>query len=219
LSGTSSFTGGTTNWQGKLVVNGTLSGPLTFNGGTLAGAGTILGPTVVGVAQLSPGSAIANSIGTLSFGSNLTLGSFGSTLIELDASQSTNDQINVAGTFTMAGPMTVTNLAGTLLLGQTFRLFNAGTFSGHFSTITLPPLSAGLAWNTNNLAVGIVSVATATHTLSINPQSDGSTKVSWYYGKLQMATDPAGPYVDVPGATTPFVITATNQAQFFRFQE
>lgn len=217
LTGANSLTGGTTNWQGTLIINGTLSGPLMFNGGTLGGTGTIDGPTTVGVAHLSPGDA--TSIGTLSFGSNLTLGSYGMTTIKLDASQSTNDQINVAGTFLMAGPLTVTNLAGTLSLGQTFKIFNAGTFSGSFSNISLPPLGAGLAWNTNNLATGTLAVATATHTLSINPQSDGSMQVNWYYGKLQMATDPAGPYVDVPGATTPYLITPTNQAQFFRFQE
>ena len=45
----------------------------------------------------------------------------------------------------------VTNLAGTLAAGDGFKLFNAGSYSGSFANMSLPPLVPGLAWVTNTL--------------------------------------------------------------------
>jgi hypothetical protein len=51
------------------------------------------------------------------------------------------------------------NLSGALNAGDTFTLFQSGSYGGAFTSVTLPPLFAGLAWNTNSLAInGTISV-------------------------------------------------------------
>jgi hypothetical protein len=40
-------------------------------------------------------------------------------------------------------------------------LFQAASYSGSFASLTLPPLNAGLAWNTNGLSNGFISVVAA----------------------------------------------------------
>ena len=56
----------------------------------------------------------------------------------------------------------VTNLGGTLAAGDSFRLFSANSYGGHFASASLPPLVPGLYWDSSQLAVnGTVRVATA----------------------------------------------------------
>ncbi len=58
------------------------------------------------------------------------------------------------------GTLIVSNIGATAFTaGDSFQLFNAASFSGAFANVILPPLSAGLAWNTNNLnTAGTLSV-------------------------------------------------------------
>ena len=71
-----------------------------------------------------------------------------------------------AGTLTYAGNLTVTATGDALASGNSIPLFvPPGTPSGWFSSLTLPPLSSGLAWNTNGLATsGNLAVYTFTTT-------------------------------------------------------
>jgi autotransporter-associated beta strand protein len=137
---------------------------LTLTGGqTLDGFGT-----VTGIVMIASGSIIApgnpNTIGTLTVSSNLNLN--GTTMMKLDKIDVTNDTLSAGGTVTFGGTLTVTNLSGTLAAGDSFQLFNASTYLGSFSTITLPALNAGLAW-TNTLAVnGTLSVVTSSAPVS-----------------------------------------------------
>src|SRR5262249_10707520 len=63
-----------------------------------------------------------------------------------------------------------------LAAGDSFKLFDAASYSGAFSSVTLPPLGANLAWNTNNLnTAGIVSVVS---TLPATPPVFGSIQIS-----------------------------------------
>jgi hypothetical protein len=56
---------------------------------------------------------------------------------------------------TCGGTLIVTNISGpALVVGNKFKLFNAGSYSGAFSSVQLPPLSASLAWNTSALNTG-----------------------------------------------------------------
>ncbi len=223
LSGINTFTGSTTNSRGTLFVNGSLAGPLAVNGGALSGTGTIAGNTVLeSGCELTPGAAIANAIGTLSFGGNLTLSPGSTTYLEINPGPPlTNDQVNVAGTLNCGGTLYVENLGGTLSAGQSFTLFNVGSSSGSFSTLTLPPLNSGLEWNTNNLTNGILSVIAVSpaESLVVSNGLGGGIQLNWDYGTLQTATNVTGPYTDVTGAVSPLTINATNTQQFYRIRE
>src|ERR1035438_6559702 len=89
---------------------------------------------------------------TLSFSNNLTLAAASSTLIAISKTPKTNDAFVVSGSLSLNGALTVTNLSGTLVLGDSFKLFTAAAASGNFSSVALPLLRAGLAWNKTALA-------------------------------------------------------------------
>lgn len=219
FSGVNTYTGATTNADGNLFVNGSLAGPLVVNGGTFAGVGTVAGDATVQSGELSPGSSIVDSIGTLSFGGNLTLGPRILAYMEIDAVEQTNDQVNVAGALTYGGTLYVANLEGTLAPGQSFRLFHAGSYGGSFPTLTLPALDAGLAWNTNGLTNGVLSIVALPETLSFTNLGGSQLQLNWVYGTLQTATNAGGPYGDIPGAASPYTIPTTNAQQFYRIRE
>jgi autotransporter-associated beta strand protein len=161
LSGDSTYTGGTIISNGAVFVNnttgsGTGSGTVAVrSGATLGGSGTISGATTIeNGATLAPGDAI----GKLTFNSTLTLNSGSTSRLELNAATSTNDTVKTLGAITYVGTLVVSNTAGTLAAGQSFKLFEATGYSGSFSVITLPTLGANLAW-TNRLAVdGTIAV-------------------------------------------------------------
>ncbi|HTV43118.1 MAG TPA: family 16 glycosylhydrolase [Candidatus Sulfotelmatobacter sp.] len=222
FSGVNTYTGTTTNLSGTLFVNGSLAGLLTIGGGIFSGSGTIGGNTLVeSGCEISPGTAVSDSIGTLSFGGNLTLASGSTTYLEINAAAGANDQLAVAGTLNRGGVLTVENIGGAFAAGQAFQLFNAHSYTGSFSAITLPSLSAGLAWNTNNLANGALSVigVSPAETLSVANSQSGQLQLNWEYGTLQTATNVAGPYSDISNAAAPFEIVPTNAQQFYRIRE
>jgi hypothetical protein len=102
---------------------------------------------------LSPGS---NAVGSLTVNNSLTLG--GTTYIELDKGSATNDQLLVAGTVNYGGTLTVVNLSGWPTAGDRFKIFQAANYNGTFVTTNLPALGTGLAWNTDSLTNGVLSV-------------------------------------------------------------
>jgi autotransporter-associated beta strand protein len=121
---------------------------------TLSGNGS-----VVGNAQVNGLLAPSPSIGGLTFAGSLALA--GVTLLEINKSGSTltNDWAASTGTLTYGGALVVTNTGSPLTLGDSFPLFSAATFGGAFSTMTLPPLAAGLAWSASQLPLsGTLSV-------------------------------------------------------------
>ena len=182
LGGANSFTGPTKIFSGTLALSGSgsiASGDLFVasgaafdfsatggnfalgSGRTLSGEGSIIGNFHLNSgAILDPGS---NGIGRLTFNGSLTLGANSTQYFEIQKTGSTNDSVAVSGGLTLNGTLNVTNLAGSLAVGDVFQLFTAGTFSGNFNAVNLPPLNAGLAWNTNQLAaagtIRVVSVA------------------------------------------------------------
>ena len=223
LSGADTWTGSVTNWRGTLYIDGSIMAPLAVNGGILSGTGTIGGNTTIrSGCEVSPGSSIANAIGTLSFGGNLTLAPGSTTYMEINPGPpATNDQINVAGTLNCGGTLYVDNLGGALTPGQSFKLINGGSWSGSFSTLNLPALNPGLAWNTNSLTNGVLSVIAVSpaETLSVISAAGAQAQLSWDYGTLQTATNVAGPYSDIPGTASPFTISPANAQQFYRIRE
>jgi autotransporter-associated beta strand protein len=160
LGGLDTYAGATTVSMGRLLVNGSLaaaSAVTVADGGTLGGTGTINGPvTIQSGGTLSPG----NTIGTLAFGSSLTLAAGSTNLFKISKAPLTNDVARVFGALTNGGALIVTNVGVTAFAaGDSFKLFNAATYRGAFSRVMLPPLPAGLGWNTNALnASGTLSV-------------------------------------------------------------
>ncbi|HVM60492.1 MAG TPA: pectinesterase family protein [Verrucomicrobiae bacterium] len=136
-----------------------VSANITNTSGTVSGSGTIVGNVVFASAgTLSLGSGTL--AGTLTVSNNLTLASGSTTIMKLDNSQpGSNDALNVIGTLTEAGTLTViTNGVAPLNIGDQYQLF-VGTQAGSFSTISLPPLDPSKLWNTNQLAsAGILGV-------------------------------------------------------------
>jgi fibronectin-binding autotransporter adhesin len=191
LGDTNTYTGATTANTGTLALSGTgsigNSPEITVAAGaivdvsarnddtlTLASGQTLDGfGTVTGIVTTLNGSTIAtgnsNTIGILTVSSNLNLN--GTTTMKLDKADVTNDTLSAGGTVTFGGTLTVTNLSGALVAGDSFQLFNASTYLGSFSAINLPALNAGLAW-TNTLAVngtlGVVTSSAPVSYLAIN---------------------------------------------------
>lgn len=144
--------------SGIMVLSGanTYTGNTTVSGGVLAGGGSIAGSATIasgGTIVVNPSNAVAS----FAVGGNLTLASGSTTFLRINRALQTNDQLEVGATLSYGGTLVVTNLGGTLVSGDSFRLFNAGVYSGTFSSLVLPPLT-GLAWFTNGLTNGTLTI-------------------------------------------------------------
>jgi hypothetical protein len=123
----------------------------------------------------------------------------------LDKGLATNDELLVAGALNYGGTLTVTNLTGWPAAGDNFPIFQAASYNGTFAALNLPALGAGLAWNTNSLTNGILSVVATvppqfTQLGAIAQTSDGNFQFSGSGAagvtyELDAATDLAPPVV------------------------
>jgi autotransporter-associated beta strand protein len=176
LSGTNTYTGPTLITAGRLFLDGILGTNMVAvtNGASLLGTGTINGPvTIQSGATLQPGSSSA-TIGTLSLSNALTLA--GNAILLLNRTNSSNASLVLStSNITYGGTLTVTNLGPALMAGDTFTLFQAASYTGGFTNVVLPALTAPLLWNTNNLAVnGTIAVQKATTILTLTSSENPS---------------------------------------------
>jgi len=135
LSGSSSYTGATAVDGGRLLVNGQLGNTaVAVNAsGLLSGSGTILGGvTVASSGTLSPG----NSPGVLTVGS-LSLLDGSTTLMEITGTATGfYDQIVATNNIAYGGLLQLT-MSGSYANDTVFQLFQFGSESGDFSSLTM----------------------------------------------------------------------------------
>ena len=171
LSSNNLFPGSTVVNSGGLVVNGTLSSPVTVNGGALSGGGTISGGLVINGGTLAPG----NSIGTMTLNGNLVHNSSGTYQVEVNAAGQ-GDRINATGTATLnGGTVQVLAQQGSYAPRTTYTVVNAtGGLTGAFSSVTSSYafLSPALSYDANN-AYLTLSVAFANGGQTPNQQAAG----------------------------------------------
>lgn len=180
LTGTNTYTHGTTVNGGILMVNtpgasGTGPGAVTVNsGGTLAGTGIVSGPVSVNSGgALVPG----DPLGALTISNNLTLASVGAICFQVEHLPLTNSAVHVTGTLTEGGTLVVTNIGSAALTnGDSFKLLNAAGFSGSFASLVMPSLPPGLGWDTSSLGTnGAISVVVTAHPVISSVTISGST--------------------------------------------
>jgi autotransporter-associated beta strand protein len=197
---------------GTLMVNGALSSTraLTVAGGTLGGTGTISGPvTIQPAGTLSPGP----TIGTLAINNTLTLS--GTNVMELNKTAGTNDLIQGMTSVTYGGVLSVANLSGTLAAGDSFKLYDATSYGGAFSSITPATPGTGLVWDTSQLNTsGRLGVQTSAVIITNN-----GLQLTWPGGGTLQASDDliTGPFVDLdPAPSSPYTMTPSEASQYYR---
>jgi autotransporter-associated beta strand protein len=161
----------------ELAETGTLNGGTTGitlpAGQTLTGTGTLAGKITVGAgATLAPGSTSA--IGTLTGGADLTLSGTAAFRIDKQGASLTHDAV-ISNSVKFGGTLTVTATGAPLAAGNSFRLFDAGAYSGSFTTLNLPDVSgSGLFWDTSMLSVdGTLSLINHVPTPTFSPPAGG----------------------------------------------
>jgi autotransporter-associated beta strand protein len=136
LSGTSTYTGGTTVRAGTLIVSGSIMGSTTVaSGATLAGTGT------AGTVTVSSGGAItvdANhaSTGTLTVQGALNIAVNGNYNLDLNSTLQTADLLNATGTggtLTLSGQLNVNDLSLAASVNTNLIIAKCTSLSGTFS--------------------------------------------------------------------------------------
>jgi len=170
LNNNNTYTGGTYISAGRLVVNGSVTGPVEVqSAGTLGGNGTITG-NVLGTGTVAPG----NSIGTLHIAGAYNITGTNDFEISKVGSTLTNDLVDQITALTYDGILKITTIAGsdaatTFVPGNAWDLFNfTGTPTGLFDNNSdfgmlgggggnLPTLNSNYAWDFN-YSTGVLSV-------------------------------------------------------------
>jgi autotransporter-associated beta strand protein len=206
LGGTDIFVGNTVVNQGTLAVTGTLGAggideEIRVVNGSLAGTGLITNNAIVEAGgTLAPGL----SIGTLTFSYSLELS--GTTLMEINKSGAalTSDHVQGGNPLTFGGTLNIVASGDPLAAGDAFDLFDTISPGGGFTTVNLPALPAGLAWDTSMLyADGTIKVVAAGGP-TINFLLSGS--------RFEMSWDPLAVGYTLQGQTNPLSqgITTSN---------
>ncbi len=164
LSGASTHTNATTINQGKILLlsPGYITGPVVVNNsGAFGGTGMANNSvTVASGGIIAPGTS---SVGTLIVGGALTLNSGSTTNIKISRLSNTQDLIQVTGAATLAGTLNLQLLDGAFAAGDAFKVIQAGSYSGTFSSIVPAVPGAGLNWDMSTLATdGTIRVASIT---------------------------------------------------------
>jgi autotransporter-associated beta strand protein len=186
---------------------------------TLSGSGTVNG-TITNQGTISPGAA--GAFGTLTFSNSPVLN--GALLMKVNRNNGAplKDQISLpASGMTYGGTLTVTNLGAGLTAGDSFAIFSAPSYNGAFAQLNLPALDAGLAWNTNTLTNGVLSVVTTVgpQFTSLAQSSDGNFQFSGSGAAGVTYTLNAATNLTPPEVWTFVTNAVANQAGLFQFSD
>ncbi len=161
LNGSNAFAGALEVESGRLLVNGWIPATQVSVHGALGGNGTIQGNTVIeSGGTLAPG----NETNVLTFSGAVKLSPDCTTSIEINKFSQMSARLRIKGPLAGAGNLVVNNRGGELAKGDTFKLFDADSFTGSFDHTTLPVLDSGLSWETKSLTNGVISVVDSTQT-------------------------------------------------------
>jgi hypothetical protein len=128
-----------------------LGGLVISSNALLTGAGNLIANVFVrDGGTLSPGTP---NLWFTTVNGSLVLSNGSTTSLKLNALTAQASHIDGATAVTLGGTLQLTNVAGTLGDGHSFRLFYTSNLQGAFSAITPPSPGPGLKWNTNQLSV------------------------------------------------------------------
>ncbi len=215
LGGTNTYTGATTINAGTLALAsaGSIANSrnIAVAGGAVLDVSAVTGGFTLGVAQTLSGSGFVNgavvnngtiapgtsgAIGALTFSNSLVLNGVTQVKINRNNGAPLNDEVILPSSgIIYGGTLTVNNLGAPLTAGDSFQIFSAANYNGIFAALNLPLLGTGLAWNTNALTNGILSVIA-----TVGPQFGGMNQTS--DGNIHFAgAGAAGVTYDLDGAT------------------
>lgn len=174
LSNASTYTGNTMVNGGTLQLtnNGSIASSPNItiaSGATLSASSTLTlaagqilqgNGSVAGNLSVNPGATISptGASGALTVTGTATLR--GTTALQLNKAAGTNGMLN-AGSISYGGTLALTNLGGTFAPNDSFKLFNATSYTGAFANIFPAIPDINLVWNTNGLNTGVVSVVSS----------------------------------------------------------
>ncbi len=223
---------GTSTTTGDLVINGPLNvnagngvyGLVKYGNGSLRlnGAATSTNCAL----SIRSGSALCgidNCIGTNAFldiragatidlygtsqtVSNATLAGILKMTINKGGSPNSSKLNSWSSAPSLGGTLVVTNVGGTLTLGDTFTLFPVAGSSG-FTNLILPTLSNGLAWLNNSAVDGTIQVITGSVPPTIVTDLTGTTNYAYVGGSrtitITVTGDPTLRYTWLKNGVTP----------------
>ncbi len=198
---------GAANVAGTLNIVG---GNVTVGGRIIRGTGVSAINITNGSLTLAPGSQVAASVLQLNSGTESSLVLGGTVSLQVNKSAGTNDLVLGLANLVYGGSLVVTNLGGTLQVGDTFTVFQAANPSGNFTGITSSP--AGVTWSFNPATGGLTVVSLGSPTLNYS-QSGNTLTLSWARAgfKLQSQTNAlnvglSNNWFDYPGGASGNVI-------------
>ena len=150
--------------SGSAILDVSGRSDMTLNLGNLA-AQTLTGIGAVnGSLNEQANSFVKPGLGALTVSNSITLA--GATTLQLNRTNAANCSELVSPSFTISGPLTVTNVGPALQAGDSFQLFSTGVTG--FSVTNLPTLTGTLYWTNRLATLGNIAVAGGVATYPTN---------------------------------------------------